>query len=153
MIKNILEDTSFRNLTQNQIFEQIEYLINKDEEFSVTANIKGVKFEPSIPESISKHFSQFTLFALMNYTYDTLQLSEEDISFEAGFGPENFVSTVTIPLEAIFQIIIDDSILFLNPAATVDEHFKLVKEKKENLNQEQRSLNAFKLNKNNQDLF
>lgn len=152
MIKNIVKDESFKNLTQNQIFEQIEYLINKEEQFSVTANIKGVMFEPQVPESIASHFSQFTLFALMNYTYETLELSEDSISFEAGFGPENFGSLVTIPLGAIFQIIVDDSILFLNPVATVDEHFQNTKQL-ENSNQQERSLNAFKLNKKNEDLF
>lgn len=154
MIKDIINDVSFKNLTENQVFEQIEYLLNKDEEFSVTANIKGVKFEPQIPATIAKHFSQFTLFALMNYTYETLRLSEEHITFEAGFGSENFVSTVTIPLYAVFQIIVDDSILYLNPVATVDKYFKTKPAKKEEqLDQKSRSMNAFKMNKNNKDLF
>lgn len=151
MITNILEDVSFKNLTENQIYEQIEYLLNKDEEFSVTANIKGVDFNPAIPESIAKHFSRFTLFALMNYTYETLELTEENISFEAGFGQENFVSTVTIPLNAIFQIVIDESILYINPTATIDKHFERIEDK--NIDQKTRSMNAFKMNKSNKELF
>ncbi len=149
MIKDIVEDISFKNLAENQIFEQIEYLLNKDQEFSVTANIKGVKFEPAIPVSIAKNFSQFTLFSLMNYTYETLELTEENIKFEAGFGQENFASTVTVPLGAIFQIVVDESILYINPSATVAKFF----ENKEEQDHTTRSLNAFKMNKKNKDLF
>ena len=150
MIKDVLQDISFKNLTQTQAYEQIEYLINKDEEFSVTANISGVVFDPPIPASLAKNFSQFTLFALMNYTYETLELREENITFEAGFGSENFVSTVTIPLYAIFQIIVGESILYINPVATVDKYFK---KKEQPLDQETRSMNAFKMNRNNKELF
>jgi stringent starvation protein B len=148
MIKDILEDVSFKNLTENQIYEQIEYLLNKDEQFSVTANINGVSFDPAIPESIAKNFSRFTLFALMNYTYETLQLTEENISFEAGFGQENFVSTVKVPLNAIFQIVVDESILYINPTATIDAHFD---KREDSTDQKTRSMNAFKMN--NKDLF
>ena len=154
MIIDIIEDISYKNLVENQIFEMIEYLLNKGHEFSITANIKGVKFDPDIPKSISKNFPQFTLFSLQNYTYETLVLTETHINFEAGFGAENFGSLVTIPLHAIFQIIIDDSILFINPTATVAKNFlqNSIKSKDEN-EQQSRSMNAFRMNKNNKDFF
>jgi len=149
MIFNIVEDINYREMLTGQIFEVIEYLINKDEEFSITANIKGVDFNPEIPESISANFSHFTLFTLSNYTYESIILTEKTITFEAGFGSENFGSHVTIPLYAIFQIVIDDSILFLNPTATVEKYF----EKKEiEEDQVSRSMNAFTMNEKNKDL-
>ena len=148
MIFNIVEDINYRDMLENQIFEVMEYLINKDEEFSITANIKGVDFNPEMPESISKNFPQFTLFTLSNYTYESIILTEKSITFEAGFGSENFGSHVTIPLYAIFQIVIDESILFLNPTATVEKYFEKVKEEE----QESRSMNAFTMNKKNKDL-
>jgi hypothetical protein len=149
MIFNIVEDISYREMLENQIFEVMEYLINKDEEFSITANIKGVNFNPEMPESISKNFPQFTLFTLSNYTYESIILTEKNITFEAGFGSENFGSHVTIPLYAIFQIVIEESILFLNPTATVEKYF-LAKEIDEDQNS--RSMNAFTMNKKNKDL-
>jgi len=149
MIFNIVEDLNYRSMLENQIFEVMEYLINKDEEFSITANIKGVEFNPEMPESISKSFSKFTLFTLSNYTYESIILTENSITFEAGFGSENFGSHVTIPLYAIFQIVIEESILFLNPTATVEKYFEKAKEDKE---QESRSMNAFTMNKKNKDL-
>lgn len=148
MIFNIVEDIQYREMLEGQIFEVIEYLLNKDEEFSLTANIEGVSFNPEIPESISKNFPHFTLFTLANYTYESIILTEKNITFEAGFGGENFGSQVTIPLYAIFQIVIDESILFLNPTATVEKYF----EKKEDEDQISRSMNAFTMNKKNKDL-
>lgn len=153
MITDVIEDISYKNLVENQIFEVIEYLINKDQEFSVTANINGVQFNPEIPSAISDNFSQFTLFSLKNYTYDTLVLTESSISFEAGFGAENFGSMVTIPLYAIFQIVIDESILFINPTATVQKNFIKVKKDEETEDQHTRSMNAFKKNLTNKNLF
>jgi len=149
MILNVVEDLEYRDIVAGQIFEVIEYLVNKDEEFSITANIKGVKFNPEIPESISKNFPVFTLFTLSNYTYESIILTENNITFEAGFGSENFGSHVTIPLYAIFQIVIDESILFLNPTATVEKYF--IEEKVEE-EQASRSMNAFSMNKKNKDL-
>lgn len=149
MIFNIVEDINYRDMLEGQIFEVIEYLVEKGEEFSITANIKGVNFNPEIPEAIEKSFSHFTLFALANYTYTTIELTETHISFETGFGAENFGSVVTIPLYAIFQIVIEESILFLNPTATVDKYFI----KQDSVaDQESRSMNAFKMNKKNKDL-
>jgi len=150
MIFNIVEDIHYREMLEGQIFEVIEYLINKNEEFSITANIKGVSFNPEIPESISENFSHFTLFTLSNYTYETIILTEQSITFEAGFGSENFGSVVTVPLYAIFQIVIDESILFLNPTATVEKYFQ----KQENIEEDQssRSMNAFTMNSKNKDL-
>jgi len=149
MIFNIVEDINYRDMLEEQIYEVIEYLINKDEEFSLTANIKGVHFDPEMPESISENFSHFTLFTLSNYTYSSIILDEKNITFEAGFGSENFGAHVTIPLYAIFQIVIDDSILFLNPTATVEKYFE---KKEEEESQESRSMNAFSMNKKNKDL-
>jgi hypothetical protein len=149
MIFNIVEDINYRDMLEGQIFEVIEFLLEKEEEFSVTANIKGIDFNPKIPESISKTFPPFTLFTLANYTYSTIELTETHISFETGFGAENFGSLVSIPLYAIFQIVIEESILFLNPTATVEKYFEKVKE---DADQKSRSMNAFTMNKKNKNL-
>ncbi len=156
MIFNVVEDYEYKEIIENQIYEIIEFLLNRDQEFSITANINGVSFNPKIPQTISKSFPHFTLFTLANYTYTTVELSDNHISFETGFGAENFGSVVTIPLNAIFQIVIDESILFLNPTATVEKYFKkeeIEEDEQSNENQAERSLNAFKTNQNNKDLF
>jgi hypothetical protein len=151
MIFNIVEDINYRGMLEGQIFEVIEYLVEKGEEFSITANIKGIDFNPNIPEAISESFPPFTLFTLANYTYSTIELTETHISFETGFGAENFGSVVTIPLYAIFQIVIEESILFLNPTATVEKYFSK-QNPQDTQNQQERSMNAFKMNRKNKDL-
>ena len=70
----------------------------------------------------------------------TVQIDDDFLSFEAGFGSENFGSVVKIPLHAIFQIIVDESILYLNSVATVDKF---------NTDLKKNSFDVFKKNPNN----
>lgn len=145
MIKDVIENENYKNLVSSQIKNTIEFLIGNDEEFAITANIKGITFTPELPVAIYDQLSAFSLFILANYTYTTLDLDEEYIYFEAGFGKENFGSLVKIPFNAIFQIIVDESILFVNSTATVQDFFS-------QKDQDNKSLNAFKKNPNNQSL-
>jgi len=140
MIKDIIENNDYKEMIEGQLFELIGFLLNNEEEFNLTANIRVIEFEPAIPDAIAKNFQPFTLFALANYTYSTIELTDTHISFETGFGAENFGSVVTIPLYALFQVVVDESILFLNPSATVEKF--LVKDDKKS--QVQRSRSAFK---------
>ena len=143
MVSEIIESNDFKNLMIKQIHEMIEYLLNRSTEFAITVNINGATFNPNLPSTIEKKLSKFSLFVLSNYTYTTIKIDEQFISFEAGFGSENFGSTVTIPLESIFQIVIEDSILLINPVATVE---KFNTNTKASLN---KSINVFKNNPNN----
>ena len=154
MVIDIIEDRNYKAIIENQIYEVIDFMIDKDQEFSITANINSVSFDPPIPQSIAEGFSHYTLFTLANYTYESIQLTQDDISFEAGFGSENFGSVVTVPLSGIFQIVLDESILYLNPTATVEKYFvkKVIIEEDEE-DQESRSMNAFKMNSKNKKLF
>lgn len=121
MVSEIIESNDFKNLMTKQVHELINFLLAKDSEFAITVNVQGATFSPTLPESIEKKLSKFSLFVLSNYTYTTIKIDDKVMSFEAGFGTENFGSTVTIPLESIFQVVIDDSILLINPVATVEK--------------------------------
>ena len=140
MIKNIIEDEEYKNLIENQIKETVFFLLEKNQEFSITANIEPVTFTPELPSVIRNQMHKFSLFTLSNYTYTTVQIDDDYMSFEAGFGNENFGSVVKIPLHAIFQIVVDESILYINSVATVE---KFNKDLKKN------SFNIFKNNPNN----
>ena len=140
MIKNIIENEQYKILVEKQTKDVIEFLLEQNQEFSVTANIDPITFNPELPFDIKSQLHKFSLFVLSNYTYSTIEVNEKFLSFEAGFGEEGFGSVVKIPLHAIFQIIVDESILHLNPVATVD---KFNKDLKSN------SLNIFKNNPNN----
>ena len=140
MVKDIIEDNGYKSLVEKQIKENILFLLEKNKEFSITANIEPISFTPELPKVIKDQMHKFSLFILSNYTYATVQVDDNYISFEAGFGNENFGSVVKIPLYAIFQIIIDESILYINSVATVE---KFNKDLKKN------SFNIFKNNPNN----
>ena len=67
-----------------------------NQEFSITANIEPITFNPEF--QFNKKSGKFSLFVLSNYTYTTIQIDDEYLSFEAGFGSENFGSVINHPL-------------------------------------------------------
>ena len=140
MVKDIIENNEYKNLVEKQIKENVLFLLEKQQEFSITANIQPINFTPELPKVIKDQMHKFSLFTLSNYTYTTVQIDDNYISFEAGFGNENFGSVVKIPLYAIFQIIIDESILYINSVATVEKF---------NSDLKKNSFNIFKNNPNN----
>ena len=140
MIKDIIENEEYKNLVEKQIKENILFLLQKNQEFSITANIESITFTPELPKVIRDQMQKFSLFILSNYTYTTIEIDDDYLTFEAGFGNENFGSVVKIPLYAIFQIVVDESILYLNSVATVE---KFNKDLRKN------SMSIFKNNPNN----
>ena len=143
MINNIIEDNDYKNIVTTQIRDVINFILDKNIEFAITANITAIDFNPELPDSIHSKLSKFSLFVLSNYTYSTIKIDDKTISFEAGFGAEGFGSVVTIPLHAVFQIIVEESILYVNSVATVEKF---------NSNTEEKSKNVFKNNPNNKNL-
>ena len=140
MINDIIEDIEYKKLVEAQIKENIIFLLNKNQEFSITANIESATFTPELPKVIKDQMHKFSLSILSNYTYSTIQINDMHLSFEAGFGSENFGSVVKIPLHSVFQIIVDESILYINSVATVEKFNKAVKKN---------SFDVFKNNPNN----
>ncbi len=140
MINNIIENIEYKNLVSSQVKDTIKFLLEQKQEFAITANIDALEFNPELPSTTFEQLSKFSLFVLSNYTYTTIKLDNGFLYFEAGFGSENFGSTVKVPFYSIFQIVVDESILFVNSVATVDKFNKDTKEK---------SLNIFKNNPNN----
>ena len=143
MITDIIENEEYKDLVTSQIKETIEFLIDNNQEFSITANIEPIVFNPELPSSIMGKMSAYPLFVLSNYTYTTVHIDDDFMTFEAGYGQENFGSVAKVPVHSIFQIIVDESILYINSVATVE---KFNKEHKSN---SANSMNAFKNNPNN----
>lgn len=144
MIHNIITNKEYKELTTKQIKELLHFLVTQNEEFGITANLSGITFTPEIPHSIKRHFTKYTLFSLANYTLESLELHDNYITFEAGFGEENFGSVCKIPYFAIFQISIDNSILYINPTATLEKYFM---SEEETARQLEKSRSAFKFNR------
>lgn len=143
MISNIIENSDYKNLVSSQVKDTINFLLSCNQEFAITANVDAIKFDPELPTAVHEKLSKFSLFVLSNYTYSTVLVDDSFLYFEAGFGAENFGSKLKIPFHSIFQIVLGESVLFVNSVATVDKFNKDTKEK---------SINIFKNNPNNKNL-
>ncbi|SMC08277.1 hypothetical protein [Nitratiruptor tergarcus] len=119
MLYDILQDEEFAVILKNHAIDIITYLFEKNQEFGVLVEISSVTFEPALPKNIYEQLPEFTLFLLMNYTYESARLEEGKLVFEAGFGAENFGSVVTVPIEAVLQIIVDETPIFVNLTASL----------------------------------
>jgi hypothetical protein len=124
MTINLLQTPEYRTLIQSHIFETIKYLFDQNQEFALACEVKYITFTPELPAEIKSSFEDTVLFILSGFTFESAQLDEGYFSFEAGFGSENFGSTVSLPLLAIKQIFVGDSPIVINLANPVLESEK-----------------------------
>ena len=138
MTINLFQTPEYRTLMQSHILETIEYLFSKNQEFALACEVKTITFNPELPTEVLDSFNETVLFILSGYTFESAQLDEGYFSFEAGFGPDNFGSLVTIPLLGIQQILIGgDTPIMINHAKTV-----LNEEKEEEESDSQKALKS-----------
>lgn len=144
MAQRILGDSEFSYMMKGHIADILELLMQKGQFFSILTNVAHVTFEPPLPAEISAHFKPITLFVVAEYTFESSSIDDEFLYFEAGFGQDNIGSIVTIPLNAIVQILIEETPIFINLA------MELVPEiKDENI---KKSTNIFLSNPENKGL-
>lgn len=137
MTINLFQTPEYRKMMQTHISDTIEYLFNKNQEFALACEVKTLTFTPELPAKILDSFNDTVLFILSGYTFESAQLDKEYFSFEAGFGPDNFGSHVTIPLLGIQQILIGgETPIMINHAKP------LLNEKKEEENDSQKALKS-----------
>jgi len=144
MAQRILSDKEFSQMMKMHIADILELLIEKGQFFSILTNIAHVNFDPILPEQIQANFKPITLFVIAEYTFESASIDDEFFYCEAGFGEDNFGSLLTIPLNAIVQILINDTPIFINLAMEKTE------EKQEN--KIKKSTNIFLSHPENQDL-
>ncbi|HFU74618.1 MAG TPA: hypothetical protein ENK66_00070 [Arcobacter sp.] len=141
----LLHNKDYINLSKRHGVELIEFLSTNVDSFDITVNLRGIDFTPTLPSPIYDTFTDFVLFTLTNYSLESLKINDDYITFEAGFGAENFGSICKVSTEAIFQISIDNSILFINPNASIEQEF--FHEEFNQQEQEVRSRKAFSFKK------
>ncbi|RXJ95343.1 hypothetical protein CRU94_06330 [Arcobacter sp. AHV-9/2010] len=140
MIKNILKNQKYIDISSKNIKESIEFLLEEKIYFGIVANIKNISFNPKLPEDVLKNLNEYSLFSLAGYTFESAYTNESELFFEAGFGQDNFGSLLKVPFQSIFQIIVDENILVLNLCATIE---------KENKEPKKNSFDVFKNNPKN----
>ncbi len=122
MTINLFQTPEYKALMEEHIEKTIGYLFNKNQEFALACEIKHVSFTPELPSEIKETFNETVLFVLSGYTYETAKLEEGYFYFEAGFGPDNFGSTVAVPILAIKQVSVgDDHPIVLNLAEHISK--------------------------------
>lgn len=116
MTINLFQTAEYKTLIIDHILKTIAYLFEKQQEFSIACEIKHIQFSPILPKEILESFDEVVLFIISGYTYETAKLEDGYFSFEAGFGADNFGSTVSIPLLSIKQMFVGEHPIVINLA-------------------------------------
>ena len=119
-----LETREFKELMKEHISNTIEFMFNNNQEFGIACDIKVVHFNPELPSKINKSLPEITLFMLGNYSFESASLDSDYLSFEAGFGNENFGALVQVPLLAIKQLFVGEYPVLMNIATYKKEREK-----------------------------
>lgn len=129
MLDSVIDDIDFAELMQGNIQNMLIHLFEKEQNFGILCKIQDASFEPVLPAEINAEFRPMTLFFLAGYTFDSARIVEGALVFEAGFGPDNFGSVVTVPLLSIMQVIVDETPILINLATYKKEEKKIEKKK------------------------
>ncbi|HIQ28310.1 MAG TPA: hypothetical protein EYH42_07405 [Sulfurovum sp.] len=133
MTINLFQTAEYKTLITDHLLKTIAYLFEKQQEFSMACEVKHIQFSPVLPQEIQESFNEVVLFIISGYTYETAKLEDGYFSFEAGFGSENFGSTVSIPLLAIKQIFVAEHPIVINLAEHTEETTSLQNAKKNSM--------------------
>ncbi len=104
-------------MIKKHIISILGHMFENNYHFGVLCRIDHVTFNPELSEEIKAEFRPLTLFYLAGYTFESARIEADHLSFEAGFGPDNIGSEVSVPLADIIQIIVDETPIFVNSTA------------------------------------
>ena len=116
MTRNLFQTSQYRTLMKEHLTKTIIYLFEKNQEFAIACETKYITFEPELPSDIKQSFNETVLFVISGYTYESAKIEDDYFLFEAGFGSENFGSTVQVPLLAIKQLFVGEHPIVINLA-------------------------------------
>ncbi|MEF3191546.1 MAG: hypothetical protein K6347_03205 [Campylobacterales bacterium] len=119
MIQKLLKNPNYRPLATKHMMEFVTLLLEEGIEFGIIIDAPHVTFDPPLPPEIASNLVGMTHFILGGYSFESAYIQDRTLHFEAGFGPNNFASHVSAPLEAIVHIVIDEMVVHLNFAATL----------------------------------
>jgi hypothetical protein len=121
MLQSVLNDQEFSAQMKSHVKKTIEILLKKGVNFSILTNVAEISFEPPLPEEIRSTFKPITMFVLAGYTFESCIVDDWGVSFEAGFGHDNFGSLVSVPMLSVLQIIVDETPVLINLSVDVEE--------------------------------
>jgi len=150
VLENLIEDRNFSKLMKKHLEELIVLLFEKEQNFGVLCKIEEISFHPELPEGMFEEFRPLTLFFLAGYTFETAKIEDDMLIFEAGFGPENFGSVVSVPLLSILQVIVDETPIMINLAVEKEENDDKQSDEKVDESGVKNSMESFLSNPENQ---
>jgi len=121
MLQNVLNDVDFSAEMKRHVKKTLEILLKKGINFSILTNVAEIDFEPSLPEEIRSTFKPITMFVLAGYTFESCIVDDWGVSFEAGFGHENYGSLISVPMLSVLQVIVDETPILINLSIDVEE--------------------------------
>jgi hypothetical protein len=154
MNKNLFFNKNLINTMKNNCKNTINFLIEENIDFFLTAEKEIIKFEPQLPNGILPNDNELVIFHIINYGLENIHFENDNIVVEMGFGTDNFGSTLTIPLWSVFQIHIGNNIqkepLFINILGIKSTEIQKYLDENEGVN---KSKNIFLNNPDNNKLF
>jgi hypothetical protein len=145
-LQEFIIDDKYVDVCENSARDLISTLLESNDVFSILVRLEEVEFNPQVPQSIQANFSPLTLFVLAGYTLESAFINEDDLLiFEAGFGADDFGSVVSLPLNAVVQVLIEETPVFINMTTPIKK--KKAKEKDDGI---QASMNVFLNNPENE---
>jgi hypothetical protein len=115
-MNSLIKNNQYKDIINQGMEDVMTLMIDLEQDFLIVCETIHIDFNPELPENIVENFNDSVIFNIVGYTFETAIIDDENktFSFSAGFGQENFASTITIPLLGIKQIFIGDDIVFVN---------------------------------------
>lgn len=98
----------YNALIRKHCHENIEFLSECGINFCLLCRLSEVSFNPPLPSDVTSRFEELIVFVLAGYTLNSLEIYQNNVEFEAGFGNQNIGSFVSVSLDGILQIFIKD---------------------------------------------
>ncbi|CAA6818090.1 MAG: Unknown protein [uncultured Sulfurovum sp.] len=145
-----LKSAKYKYIMKDHILATTEFLFDNNQEFGIACETSDVSFEPELPTDLKESLPEVTIFMLANYSFETASIDADYISFEAGFGPDNFGALVHIPLLAVKQVFVEEYPILINVASVKEDNE--IEEKREDSNETNNSMEALLNNPENAKL-
>ncbi len=122
MLIDMIKHPEFQEIMEAHIKDMLAYFLENDQPFGLLCNLEYVTFDPPLPDEIVQNLNEVTLFMIAGYTFESFEFDEHTLTFEAGFGPQNFGSFVSMPILAVLQLLVEETPVLINMARPMLEY-------------------------------
>jgi hypothetical protein len=122
MLIDMIKHAEFQEMMEAHIKDMLAYFLENEQSFGLLCNLEYVAFDPPLPEEIARNLNEVTLFMIAGYTFESFEFDEHTLFFEAGFGPQNFGSVVSMPILAVLQLLVEETPVLINMARPMADY-------------------------------